>query len=135
MIFVEYKECKYKRTKTQENQGQRFLSKEQLNNMQYSFQEGIGLESDRGREQQSSKIKVQYMQKRNTVVGEASKRNKKREVFCPLYRTKKKMPWWNQGEGLEKSVPRTQKRRAEITDLKKKVEVKKVIGTANQKAV
>jgi len=33
VIFVEYRGCDYKRTKTQENQGQGFLSKEQLRNM------------------------------------------------------------------------------------------------------
>ena len=36
VTFVEYRGCKYKGTKTQENQGQGFVSGEQLKNIWYS---------------------------------------------------------------------------------------------------
>ena len=56
-------------------------------------------------------------------------RNEKGEVFCPPCRTGKKVPWWNWGGRLERSVPRAQKGRARITDLEK------VAGAVNQKTV
>ena len=47
-------------------------------------------------------------------------RNEKGEVFCPSCRTGKKVPWWNWGGKIERSVPRAQKGRAGITDLEKR---------------
>jgi len=63
------------------------------------------------------------------VVGGKIERNKKEEVFCLSYRTGKKVLWWNWSGKLEWSVPRAQKGRAGITDLKR------VAETVNQKAV
>ena len=56
-------------------------------------------------------------------------RNEKGEVFCPPCRMDKKTPWWNWEGKVEWTVPRTQKGRAGIIDLRK------VAGTVNQKAV
>jgi len=63
------------------------------------------------------------------AVKEEVERNKKEEIFCPPYRTGKKMPWWNLGGEVEWTVPRAQKERAGITD------PRRVAGTVNQKAV
>jgi len=63
------------------------------------------------------------------VVKERVERNEKGEIFCLLYRTGKKMLWWNWGGEVEWTVPRAQKGRAGITDLGR------VAGTVNQKAV
>jgi len=38
---------------------------------------------------------------KDAVVGGKVERNKKGEVFCLLYRTGKKVPWWNWGEKVE----------------------------------
>ena len=56
-------------------------------------------------------------------------RNEKGEVFCLPCRTEKKMPWWNWGGEVERTVPRAQKERAGITD------PRRVAETVNQKAV
>jgi len=63
------------------------------------------------------------------AVKERVERNKKGEIFCPLCRIEKKIPWWNWGGEVEWTVPRAQKRRAGITDLRR------VAETVNQKAV
>ena len=63
------------------------------------------------------------------AVKEEVERNEKGETFCPPYRTGKKILWWNWGGEVEQTVPRAQKGRAGITDLKR------VAGTVNQKAV
>ena len=54
------------------------------------------------------------------AVTEKVERNEKGEVFCPPCRTGKKMPWWNWGGEIERTVPRAQKGRAGITDPKKR---------------
>jgi len=59
---------------------------------------------------------------KDAVVGGEVERNKKGEVFCPPCRTGKKVPWWNWGGRLERSVPRAQKGRAGITDLERTVQ-------------
>jgi len=56
-------------------------------------------------------------------------RNEKGETFCSPCRTGKKIPWWNWGGEVERTVPRAQKEGAGITDLRR------VAGTVNQKAV
>jgi len=63
------------------------------------------------------------------AVKEGVERNEKEETFCLPCRTGKKTPWWNWGGEVEWTVPRAQKGRAGITDLKR------VAGTVNQKAV
>jgi len=65
---------------------------------------------------------------KNVVIWE-TKRNEKREIFCPPCRTGKKTPWWNWGGEVEWTVPRAQKGRARITNLRR------VVETTNQKAV
>ena len=63
------------------------------------------------------------------AVKERVERNERGEIFCPPCRTGKKMPWWNWGGEVERTVPRAQKKRAGITDLRR------VAETVNQKAV
>ena len=63
------------------------------------------------------------------AVKEGVERNEKGEIFCPPCRTGKKTPWWNWGGEAEQTVPRAQKGRAGITDLRRLAE------TVNQKAV
>ena len=65
---------------------------------------------------------------KNAVIWE-TEQNEKGEIFCPPYRIGKKVPWWNWGGRLEQTVPRAQKGRARITDLRR------VAGTVNQKVV
>jgi len=66
---------------------------------------------------------------KDAVIEGEVERNEKREVFCPPCRTGKKTLWWNWGGKVERTVPRAQKGRAGITDLKR------VAGTVNRKAV
>jgi len=49
-------------------------------------------------------------------------RSEKGEIFCPSCRTRKKTLWWNWGRKVEWTVPRVQKRRAGIIDLRKVAE-------------
>ena len=58
-----------------------------------------------------------------------TERNEKGEIFCPPCRTGKKMPWWNWGGEVERTVPRAQKGRAGITD------PRRITEAVNQKAV
>jgi len=66
---------------------------------------------------------------KDAVVREKIERNEKGEVFCLPCRTGKKTPWWNWGGRLEWTVPRAQKGRAGIIDLRR------MAGTVNQKTV
>ena len=77
----------------------------------------------------AERVKCSACRGKDAVVGEKIERNEKGEVFCPPYRTGKKVLWWNWGGKLEQSVPRAQKRRAKITD------PRRVAGTVNQKTV
>jgi len=63
------------------------------------------------------------------AVKEGVERNEKGEMFCPPCRTGMKTPWWNWGGKVERTVPKAQKGRAGITDLRR------VAETVNQKAV
>jgi len=129
VTFVECCGCDYKGTKTQENQGQGFLSKRQLLHM---WCEGCREAKEwRERKAQSGRAKrvVCSACKVRDAVKEEVERNKKGEIFCPPCRTEKKTPWWNWGEEVEWTVPRAQKERAGITD------PRRVAGTVNQKAV
>ena len=63
------------------------------------------------------------------AVKERVERNEKGEIFCPPCRTGKKTPWWNWGGKVERTVPKAQKGRTGITDLRR------VAETVNQKAV
>ena len=80
-------------------------------------------------EGRAEKVKCSTCGGKNAVIGEEVERNEKGEIFCPLCRTEKKVPWWNWGGSLEQTVPRAQKERAGITDLRR------VVETVNQKAV
>jgi len=63
------------------------------------------------------------------VVGGKVDKNEKKKVFCPPCRTGRKVPWWNWSRELEWTVPRAQKGRAGVTNLRR------VAETVNQKTV
>jgi len=136
VMFVECRECDYKGIKMQKNQGQGFLKKEQLCNIWYrsyiwykSCKEAWNWREREVEEGRAEKVKCSTCRGKDTVVGGKVERNEKGEVFCPPCRTGKKIPWWNLGGKLERTVPRAQKGRAGITD------PGKVAGIVNQKAV
>jgi len=93
VTFVECCGCDYKGTKTQENQGQGFLSKKQLSHM---WCEGCREAKEwREREAQggrAERVVCSACDVRDTVK-ERVERNEKREIFCPPCRTGKKTPW------------------------------------------
>jgi len=121
VTFVECRECDYKGTKTQENQGQGFLSKEQLCNMWCGGCKEAWNWRDREAENGRAEwVKCSTCGGKDAVVGKKVERNEKGEVFCLPCRTGKKVPWWNWGGKVEWSVPRAQKERAGITDPEKR---------------
>jgi len=90
VTFVEYRECDYKGTKTEENRGQGFLEKAQLYNMWC----GSCKEAWNWRERETENGKVERVKcstcgGKNVVVGKKVERNEKGEVFCPSCRTGK----------------------------------------------
>jgi len=129
VTFVECCGCDYKGTKTQENQGQGFLRKGQLLHMW--CEDCREAKEWREREAQSGRAERVVCSACDVrdAVKEGVERNEKGEIFCPPCRTGKKMPWWNWGEEVERTVPRAQKGRAGITD------PRSVAETVNQKAV
>ena len=129
-MFIEYRGCNYKRTKTEENQRQEFLEKIQLCNMWCgSCKEAWNWREREAENGRAEWVKCSTCGGKDVIVGEKVERNEKGEVFCPPCRTGKKMPWWNWGGRLERTVPRAQKGRAGITD------PRKVAEAINQKAV
>jgi len=54
----------------------------------------------------AERVKYSAYGEKDVVVGGASKRNEKGEIFCLLCKTGKKIPWWNWGEEIERSVLR-----------------------------
>jgi len=123
VTFVECRGCNYKGTKTQENQGQGFLSKKQLYNMWCgNCKEAWNWREEEAKGGRAERVKCSACRGKDAVVGEEVERNEKEEVFCPPCKIGKKVPWWNWGGRLERSVPRAQKGRAGITDLEKTVQ-------------
>ena len=130
VTFVKCRGCDYKGTKTEENWGQGFLGKVQLCNMWCgSCKEAWNWRDREAESGRAERVKCSTCGGKDAVVGEKVERNEKGEVFCPPCRTGKKMPWWNWDRRIERTVPRTQKRRAGITDPRRMAE------TVNQKAV
>ena len=129
MTFVEYQGCDYKGTKTQENQGQRFLSKKQLLHMWCeSCREAKEWREKEAQSGRAERVVCSACDVRDAVKG-GVERNKKGETFCPICRTGRKIPWWNWGGEGEWTVPRAQREGAGITD------PRRMAGTVNQKAV
>jgi len=129
VTFVECRGCDYKGTKTQENQGQGFLSKRQLLHMWCeSCKEAKEWREREAQSRRAERVVCSACDIRDAVK-RGVERNKKGETFCPPCRTGRKTPWWNWGEEVERTVPRAQKEWAGITD------PKRVAGTVNQKAV
>jgi len=96
VTYIECRGCNYKGTKTQENRGQSFLSKEQLCNMWcencnevWNWRER---EAESGR---AERVKYSVYGGKDAVVGGKVERNEKGKVFYLPYRTGKKVPWWN----------------------------------------
>jgi len=129
VTFVECRGCNYKGTKTQENQGQGFLSKKQLLHMWCeSCREAKEWREREAQNGRAERVTCSAYEVRDAVK-EKIERNEKGEIFCPPCRTGRKMLWWNWGGEVEWTVPRAQKRRAGITDPRRMAE------TVNQKAV
>jgi len=129
VTFVECRGCDYKGTKTQENQGQGFLSKRQLLHIWCeSCREAKEWREKEAQSGRAERVVCSACDVRDAVKG-GVERNKKGETFCPPCRTGKKTPWWNWEGEVEQTVPRAQKEGAGITDLRR------VVGTVNQKAV
>ena len=127
---MECRGCDYKGTKTEENWEQRFLGKVQSCNMWCeSCKEVWNWRSGEAESRRAERVKCSMYGGKDAVIGREVKRNEKEKVFCLPYRTGKKTPWWNWGGKLEWTVPRAQRRRAGITDLRR------IAGTVNQKAV
>jgi len=121
VTFVECRGCNYKGTKTEENQGQGFLSKGQLCNMWCgSCKEAWNWREEEAKDGRAERVKYGTCGDKDVVVGGEVERNEKGEVFCPPCRTGKKMPWWNWGRELKRSVPRAQVEGARITDPEKR---------------
>ena len=105
------------------NRGQGFLGKAQLSNMWCgSCKEAWNWREEEAKGSRAERVKCSACGGKDAVVGGEVERNKKGEVFCPPCRTGKKVPWWNWGGRLERSVPRAQKGRAGITDLERTVQ-------------
>jgi len=130
VTFVECRGCDYKGTKTEENWGQGFLGKVQLCNIWCgSCKKAWNWRNKEAKEGRAEKVKCSTCEGKNAVIWGEVERNEKEEIFCPSCRTGKKVLWWNWGGSLERTVPRAQKERAGITDLRR------VAETVNQKAV
>jgi len=67
-------------------------------------------------------VKCSTCEGKDVVVGREVERNEKEEVFCLSCKTGKKTLWWNWGGKIERTVPRAQKGRVGITDLRRVVE-------------
>jgi len=94
VTLVECRGCDYKGMKTEENWGQGFLGKVQLCNMWcesckevWNWRNG---EAESGR---AERVKCSMCGGKDAVIGGEVERNEKGEVFCPPYRTGKKMLW------------------------------------------
>ena len=91
MTFVECRGCDYKGTKTEENQGQGFLSKGQLCNMWCgNCKEAWDWREEEARGGRAERVKCNACGGKDAVVGGEVERNEKGEVFCPPCRTGKK---------------------------------------------
>ena len=102
VTLIECRGYDYKEAKTQENKGQGFLSKEQLGNMWCgSCKEAQNWREEEAKCERAERVKYSACGGKDAVVGGKVERNKKGEVFCLLYRTGKKVPWWNWGEKVE----------------------------------
>jgi len=94
MTFVECRGCDYKGIKTEENQGQGFLSKGQLSNMWCgNCKEAWDWREEEAEGGRAERVKCGACGGKDAVVGGEVERNEKGEVFCPLCRTGKKTPW------------------------------------------
>jgi len=121
VTLVEYRGCNYKGTKIQENQGQGFLSKEQLCNIWCgSYKEAWNWREEEAKGGRAERVKCGAYGGKDAVVGGEVERKEKGEVFCPPCRIGKKTPWWNWGGKLKQSVSRAQVERVGITDPEKR---------------
>ena len=96
VTFVECRGCNYKGTKTKENRGQGFLSKEQLCNIWCGECKEVWNWRDREAEcRRVERVKCGMCDGKDVVTGGKVERNEKGEVFCPPCRTGEKVLWWN----------------------------------------
>jgi len=93
VTFVECRGCDYKGMKTEENQGQGFLSKGQLCNMWCrSCKEAWNWREEEAKGGRVERVKYGACGGKDAVVGGEVEKNEKGEVFCPPCRTGKKTP-------------------------------------------
>ena len=91
MTFVECKEYNYKGTKTHKNQGQGFISGENLINIWYSScLEVWRWRKNTAREREAVNVKCSWYGRKDTVK-RISEENRKR-ILCPGYGTGRKQP-------------------------------------------
>ena len=91
---MEYRGCKYKGTKTQENWRQGFVSGEQLKNIWYSQYLKVQRQRENlAKEKEAVKVKCTQCGQRDTVAG-VSKEDRER-ILYPECGTERKQPWWN----------------------------------------
>jgi len=106
---VECGEYDYKGKKMQENQGQGFISGEQLKNIWCSnclrawkwrnTERGVG---------RGTKVRCTKCGRKDTVVDKKIYKEEKREILCPECRIERKVPWKNWGVAV-----RPEKRKAQ----------------------
>ena len=94
VTYIECSGCDYKGTKTEANQGQRFISGKQLRNV---WCESC-LEAWKWRNnEERSKVECTKCGRKDTVVGEKIYHKEWEKILYPECRTRKKKPWWNWG--------------------------------------
>ena len=92
VIFVEYRGCNYKGTKTEENRKQKFLGKVQLYNMWCRSCKEVWNWRDREVEnRRAERVKYNTYRGKDAVIGKIE-RNKEGEIFCLSCRIGKKVP-------------------------------------------
>ena len=94
VTFVEYSGCNYKGTKTEENQGQDFVSREKLRNVWYEN----CLEVLKWRNKEAgSRVKCTKCGRKDMIVKEEILEEGRRNIQYPEYRTGRKQLWQNWG--------------------------------------
>ena len=93
VTLVECRGCDYKGMKTQEDQGQGFLGKEQMCNMWYERYKEAWNWRDREAEcRRAERVKCGTCRGKDVVTGGKVEKNEKGKVFYPPCRTEKKVP-------------------------------------------
>jgi len=107
-VTVKCRGYEYKGTRTEENQGQEFISRKQLRNLWCrSCLEAWKWRKDGG----GCKVKCVKCERNNTIKGRKLEEGK---ILCPKCRTGKKKPWWNWGVAVQPTMVKVQQSSAWI---------------------